>query len=217
MIKSRYRHFLILNVLMLSIVLFNSSLNAQQVLHRVAWVSDGDTIMIDDGRRIRYIGINAPEIAHDDKPAEPFGYEAAELNRRMVLGKFVRLEPDQQSHDQYGRLLAYVFLADGTCINQKMIREGLAYCLPQPPNLKYEDRLLEIQRLAMSTRKGIWPQWKNRHERVIGNKRSRRFHSVNCSFGEKTEKRNLVIFSSPWEAFQSGFAPCKRCITLRAD
>jgi len=85
---------------------------------RVRWVDDGDTIVLIDDRRVRYIGINAPEIEHGDQPADPFGYEARELNRRLVFRKKVRLEYENQKTDRHGRVLAYVFLSRGTFVNQ---------------------------------------------------------------------------------------------------
>ncbi|MBW2406005.1 MAG: thermonuclease family protein [Deltaproteobacteria bacterium] len=81
------------------------------------WVHDGDTIVLTDGRYVRYIGINAPEIAHDNHKAEAFGYEAKNYNKSLVRSKTVRLEFDKEKYDRHGRLLAYVFLLNGTFIN----------------------------------------------------------------------------------------------------
>ncbi|MDX2498082.1 MAG: thermonuclease family protein, partial [Desulfobacterales bacterium] len=62
----------------------------------VKWVSDGDTIVLGDGRHVRYIGINAPEIAHDNQKAEAFGYTAKKYNQSLVRSKKVRLEVDKE-------------------------------------------------------------------------------------------------------------------------
>lgn len=179
---------------------------------KVRWVDDGDTIVLADGTRVRYIGINAPEIAHADRAAEPFGYAAAKFNKSMVMKKMVRLEFDSERLDRYGRTLAYVFLSDGQMINIEMLKQGLAYFMPRKPNIKYTGRLLAAQQGAMSSGKGIWRNWKEKKQGYIGNQRSQRFHRLNCSFGKKTGKRNRVLLTNRWEAFWLGYAPCKRCI-----
>ena len=179
---------------------------------RVKWVSDGDTIVLADGRHVRYIGINAPEIAHDNCKAEPFGYAAKKYNQYLVGSKKVRLEFDKERHDRYGRLLAYIFLADGTFVNKTMIEKGYAYVLPRNPNVKYERLLLQSQRDAMSKNRGMWQNWKEKEGEYVGNKFSRRFHSKTCLYGKKIKKRNRIIFKRKWDAFWSGFAPGKRCL-----
>lgn len=178
----------------------------------VKWVDDGDTIVLSNGQRVRYLGINTPEIAHENRPAEPFGATARVYNQKMVLGKQVRLETDQQRFDHYGRVLAYVFLNDGTFVNAKLVAEGYAYCLFKRPNTKYQSRLLEIQRHAMEARKGMWRNWHEEHSRYLGNKKSRRFHRPNCSFGKRSRQSNQQFFKTQWDAFWAGYAPCKKCL-----
>nr|MBC8361511.1 thermonuclease family protein [Candidatus Desulfatibia profunda] len=81
-----------------------------QELFKVRWVNDGDTVVLTDGRHVRYIGINAPEIDHENQRAEPYGYQAKKYNEKLVLSKTICLQFDKEQYDQYGRLLAYVFL-----------------------------------------------------------------------------------------------------------
>ena len=113
------------------------------------WVSDGDTIVLTGDERVRYLGINAPEIAQDGKPGEFYGEEAKIFNKKLVLGCWVRLELGEKRRDRYGRLLAYVFLEDGTFVNGELVREGLAHLLRRETKLRYWDRLLEFQRQAL--------------------------------------------------------------------
>lgn len=183
-----------------------------QTWHTVQWIIDGDTIVLENGRNVRYIGINAPEIAHKNRKAEPFGNFAFLLNKKLVLGKRVRLKTDHDMYDRYGRQLAYLFLADGALINADLVRMGAAYCLPIKPNDKYENTLLEAQHRAMTAGRGIWQDWPQKPEKLLGNNNSRRFHRLTCSFGKKTENRNRICFSNRWAAFKAGFAPCKKCI-----
>ncbi len=177
----------------------------------VQWVDDGDTIVLEDGRRIRYIGLNAPEVAHEDQPAEPFGEAAKRHNKELVLEKEVRLEPGQEMYDRFGRLLAYVFLRDGTFVNAAMLEQGYAYAYPTKPNDKYEETFLEAQRGAMSERSNMWRLWTEEKSEYIGNSRSKRFHLADCSYGKRTSKKNRVMFEKTWDAFWEGYAPCKQC------
>ncbi len=181
---------------------------------KVDRVIDGDTIVLSDGRHIRYIGINALEIDHDNKKAEPFGYKGKNFNKKLVFEKKVRLEFDKEEHDQYGRVLAYVFTEDSIFVNKRMVEQGYAYCLYRKPNVKYGKVLLKFQRDAMSAKRGIWSNWKEKEDLYLGNRRSKRFHSKECPFGKRIGKINRKVFTSKWDAFWAGFAPSKRCVEL---
>ena len=206
------KYFLYLQLILLSVFLFSRTAGVQEC-NKVKWVNDGDTIVLSDGQHVRYIGINAPEIAHDNHKAEAFGYAAKKYNQSRVQSKKVRLELDKEKYDRYGRLLAYIYLLDGTFINKEMIEKGFAYLLPRSPNVKYEKMLLQTQRDAMSAKQGMWHNWNEQEgEEYLGSKISKRFHLKTCSYGKRIEKRNRVFFTRKWDAFWSGFAPCKRCM-----
>jgi len=177
----------------------------------VEWINDGDTIILSDGRRVRYIGINTPEVAHKDQPAEPFAQKAHSYNRKLVQGKKVRLENDQQLTDTYGRTLAYVFLRDGTFVNAALIQAGYAYCLYVKPNTRYYLKLRDQQRGAMRRHKGMWMFRLKQGDDYIGNSNSRRFHSRSCYFGKQIRPSRRMVFDSLWEAFYEGYAPCRKC------
>jgi endonuclease YncB( thermonuclease family) len=185
---------------------------APQVRGSVRWVDDGDTIVLEGGERVRYLGINTPEIAHGNQPAEPYGDEAYRFNRSLVLGRRVKLELGEQGRDQYGRLLAYVFLEDGTFVNGELVRLGYAHLLRRQPNLPYWDRLLQLQRQALKEKKGIWSIPVDKPENsYLGNKRSWVFHRPHCPFGLKTAAGNQVRFSDRYEALYQGYSPGRRC------
>ena len=189
-----------------------------QPWYRVTGVYDGDTIVLEDGRCVRYIGINTPETAHPPKVAEPFGNEARKANQALVYRKKVRLEFDHERFDRYGRHLAYVFLENDTFVNLSLIEKGVAYCLPRYPNLRFARVFLTTQRRAMTAARGIWRDWPRppKREKLVGNRRSRRFHRSTCPYGRKTGERHRQVFSNRWDAFWAGFAPCRQCIkTLR--
>lgn len=126
---------------------------------RVVRVVDGDTIVVAiDGEeyRVRYIGIDTPETVHPDKPVEWMGPEASAANKALVEGKTVYLEKDISETDQYDRLLRYVFLEDGTFVNAELVRLGYAQVSTYPPDVRYVDLYLEMQRAAQAAGRGLW-------------------------------------------------------------
>jgi len=191
-------------------VSFIAAVGAEETVF-VRWVDDGDTIVLADGRRVRYIGINAPEVAHNEKKAERLGPEAKRINRRMVYHARVRMELDTEKFDRYGRLLAYIFAGGDRLVNREMLLLGYAYCLYRFPNTRYHESLLEAQRAAMQAGKGIWGDWKRKGDGVIGNRASRRFHLAGCLLAKQIAPRNRVRFKASWEAFWQGYAPAKDC------
>lgn len=213
MIKTLKIYYAVISFLFL--ILFVGNYAYSYELYEVKWVDDGDTIILEDGRKIRYIGINAPEIDHKDNKAEPYAYKAKQFNKNLVYLKKVRLEFDSEKYDKYGRVLAYVFLSDGTFVNNEIIDKGFAYCLPIPPNLMYEKLFLKSQQNAMSLKTGIWQNWKDSNNEYVANIKSKRFHKNKCRFAGKISKRNIIYFNTKWDAFWEGFAPCKKCFMDR--
>lgn len=121
----------------------------------VTRVIDGDTIVIEGGYRIRYIGIDTPETKHPEKPVEYFGKEASEFNKNLVMGKEIILEYDVQKFDRYGRLLAYVYV-NGVFVNAKLAEKGYARVLTVPPNIKHKGLFLDMQKRARAGEEGLW-------------------------------------------------------------
>ncbi len=121
-------------------------------LYRVLRVVDGDTIVVEGGEHVRYLGVDAPE-THGTP--ECYGREATERNRQLVEGKRVRLEADRRDRDRYGRLLRWVWV-DGTLVNEQLIREGYATVYRDEPAAKYMDRLLAAEAEARGRGAGLW-------------------------------------------------------------
>lgn len=122
---------------------------------RVTRVIDGDTIELENGERVRYVGIDTPETVDPRKPVQCFGVEASKKNKELVEGKSVRLERDITDRDKYNRLLRYVWVGD-TFINLALIEEGYAQSYSYPPDIKYQGQFVEAQRQARETNKGLW-------------------------------------------------------------
>jgi micrococcal nuclease len=184
---------------------------------KVKWVADGDTIILQDGRHVRYIGIDTPEIDHPHQPAQPMSYAALAANRRLVDGRRLRLVYDREKRDRYGRTLAYVYRSDGLFVNAELVRMGFAHVLYRFPNTANAADLLSAQRQAMVARKGIWRLVKTDEappRPYLGNRRSMRFHSPDCPLGKKIAARNRIRLKNQWAAFWEGYAPAKGCVVF---
>ena len=119
-----------------------------------AQVKDGDTIVLTDGRKVRYLGIDTPELSSTDPRELEFARLAKQVNAELVQGVKLRLEYDVERYDQYNRLLAYLFLPDGRMVNLELVRRGLARVLLKPPNLRFRDELVQAQRQAIEAAPG---------------------------------------------------------------
>lgn len=122
---------------------------------RVEKVFDGDTILLTTGEVVRYQGIDTPEIAHLPKKAECYGEIAKKRNEKLVLGKNIRLVKDETNYDYYGRLLRYIYV-DGELINEKLVREGMAFVVIYPPDEKFSDQLKKTEGIARKENIGVW-------------------------------------------------------------
>jgi micrococcal nuclease len=130
---------------------------------RVVRTVDGDTIQVrlaSGVEKVRYIGIDTPEVHHPTRGEEPGGRAATEVNRRLVGNRAVRLEPDVQARDHYGRLLAYVWVTgpDGAeiMVNAELVRLGYAAVLTVPPNVRHAELFRKLAAEAREQHRGLW-------------------------------------------------------------
>lgn len=140
---------------------------------RVLRVVDGDTIEVRlDGRDeyVRLIGVDTPETVKPDTPVQCFGERASHFTKRTLTGRRVRLVSGVEPRDVYGRLLAYVFLAQPTLnvskhvespqrdrlFNAVLVRRGLARSLTIPPNDRFAPRFRRLELAAARTGRGLW-------------------------------------------------------------
>ncbi len=143
---------------MLVSLLVLSGIVAAQDFYLCTRVVDGDTIIVEiesKQEKVRLIGVDTPETVHPSKPVEYFGKEASIFTKNMVEGKRVRLEHDWQRRDKYGRLLAYVYLEDGTFLNAEIIKQGYGFAYTKYP-FKYLDEFRQYEREARDNNKGLW-------------------------------------------------------------
>ncbi len=175
----------------------------------VTKIIDGDTVQLDSGEIVRYLGIDTPEIATKDSGPEFYAREAARYNKKLVFMKKVRLEFDVEKKDQYSRLLAYVFVKD-VFVNAELVKHGYAKAMVKPPNLKYKDTLVSYQKKAMDEERGLWQEKKRESESsYVGNKRSYLLHRPSCKLVGKISDKNRIIFRSRMDAIRIGYSPCR--------
>jgi micrococcal nuclease len=125
---------------------------------KVTRVVDGDTIEVEiDGQayKVRYIGIDTPETVHPSKPVQCFGPEASARNKELVEGKTVGVEKDVSETDDFGRLLRYVWVGS-EMVNATLVSSGYAQVATYPPDVKYQQHFLDLQRQARDAGLGLW-------------------------------------------------------------
>ena len=149
------------------VIPFGRSSNYSDILVKRA--VDGDTLVLETGERVRLIGIDTPEMHESDKlfrdarrsgqdvkTIQALGRRAYEFTKNLVEGKRVSLEFDVEKRDKYGRILAYVYLKDGTFVNAEIVKQGYASLMTYPPNVKYVDLFSRLYREARENNRGLW-------------------------------------------------------------
>ena len=125
---------------------------------RVTHVSDGDTIVVllrGRSEKVRYIGIDTPESVKEDTPVQCFARQASEENERLVGRRWVRLVFDRELRDDYGRLLAYVYVGS-VLVNAELVRRGYARTLRIEPNTAKAGELARLEARAARAGRGLW-------------------------------------------------------------
>lgn len=149
-------------IVMLLLLVINTSCNsveksAKYEFFAVTKIVDGDTFYIETGEKIRLIGVDTPETRRSKrKPVGYYGKEAKAYVTKLLEGKRVRLEYDVGRFDRYRRTLAYVYLEDGTFLNALLVKEGYANVMTVPPNVKYAEEFVKLEREARENNRGLW-------------------------------------------------------------
>jgi len=204
---------------------------------RVTRVIDGDTIEIEGGEHVRYIGIDAPETVDPRKEVQCFGIEASKKNKEFVEGKTVRLEKDITDRDKYGRLLRYVWVDSPSAgseqalfVNLELVKQGFATSDSYPPDIKYQKEFLEAEKEAREVKRGLWEacvasitptvqvQEPSKSQcNIKGNisaSGEKIYHLPECGSYAKTqidEKRGERWFCSEEEALEAGWRKALNC------
>ena len=132
-------------------------------LAKVIEVLDGDTIVIEGGEQVRYIGVDSPEGA-PETTSVCYAAEAKAANAILVAGKTIRLVRDTNDRDPLNRLLRYVYVETangGLMINEKLVLDGAAKATPYPPDVKFEARFATAEIEAKTAKRGLWATYSN--------------------------------------------------------
>jgi len=180
----------------------------------VTRVVDGDTIHVglsDGDWSVRLIGINTPETG------QYYFEEAKDKMEELVGGKAVLLKKDVSETDRYGRLLRYVYLGD-LFVNAEMVKEGYAQAATYPPDVKYADLFVSLEREARENGLGLWATAspspspsQTTAANYIGNSNTKVFHRPTCRYVSQIAPEHIVYFSTREEAISAGYRPCKVC------
>lgn len=166
-------------------------------------VYDGDTLTLLNGKRVRLLGIDTPELA----PKQPFAEEAKAFVKSRCQQKEIYV--DSAGSDRYGRLLAYIYVKEGgkfLNINEALVAEGLAnvYTVGDAVNQK----LIGLQKEARKNRKGVWSTFDHK-EIVYKTKNGRAFHRPGCTHLKPHWKLTPIRADL---AIDRGFHPCRACM-----
>lgn len=131
-------------------------INSGHSYYQVKKVYDGDTVLLSNGNKVRFLGINTPEVEGRHKSAQAGGEEAKRWLQKTLKNKKIRLEKDVEKQDKYNRLLAHLFTKDKQHINLELVKRGLATVNIHPPNLKYTNELIKAQQQAEQNKLGVW-------------------------------------------------------------
>jgi micrococcal nuclease len=199
----------VLSLILLVFFLSNAQAKEQEFL--VTKVLDGDTIMLENGDIVRYIGVETPELGKKDGGPQFYAREAAKYNKQLVLLKKVRLEFDKERKDDAGRTLAYVYVKN-TFVNGELVRLGYARTAIHPPNIAHRGHLAECEREAIRKDNGLWQEVKKETEPYyIGNKHTYVFHKPSCAIVNRMPEKNRIIFRNRPDPIKIGYTPCKKC------
>lgn len=143
---------------------------------QVRHVVDGDTVILTDGRHVRLIGINSPELGKAGTADEPLAAAARERLSDLVRGQTLRLRAGRDPVDRYGRRLADLCLADGRSVQEILLGEGLASTIVVPPNTEHAEAFMAREAEARRARRGLWG------ERYYAPLPADRIHGENTGF-----------------------------------
>ncbi len=179
-------------------------------------VVDGDTIYLDNGEKIRFVGVNTPERGVE-------GYITSKnFVQKLCLNKKVGVDVDDSKHsDKYGRTLGVV-IVDGKNVNEMLLKEGLAEIMYMPPsefypfdwansNTHVANTHSSSSSSSSHTPTGTQSTSSSDSANYVGNANTGKFHVSSCSSVKDMSEGNKVFFSNRNDAVNQGYDPCKRC------
>ena len=181
-------------------------LSAEQLVANKIY--NGERIKLSSGEKVRYIGIDAPG------EGDFFFEECRQANKKLVGQQKITIEYDVRRKDGNGDLLGYVYAGD-VFVNVQLLKNGFVIAYIVPPNQKYADLFISLQKEARKKRRGIWAfEDPNDEAYYIASKGSRKFHRPNCRVARELSFDKRVIFRTKDEALSKGYSQDWRCNPL---
>lgn len=172
---------------------------------RVLKIIDGDTIVLTDGRDVRYMCVNTPE------RGEPYYEAARRLNHDLVYGKTITMYFGERAIDRYGRTLAMVYIGE-LSVAEALITSGLAVVYGFTDNQKFLPPLIIKQREAMEQQLGLWSNLpEGDDEFYLASTVGFRFHRPHCESVSQIRQERRMRYDSQRAAFYDGLSPCGQC------
>jgi micrococcal nuclease len=165
----------------------------------VVRVVDGDTIEITSGQRVRYIGMDTPELTGT---VGCYAQEAANKNKELVEGKEIEMEKDVSETDRYGRLLRYIYV-NGVMVNETLVKDGYAQVATYPPDVKNKDLFLAAEQDARNNSRGLWGSTCACNQEIVSssctacNTSTKTMQNYDCTTYQQTQTDNSCAYLCP--------------------
>jgi micrococcal nuclease len=174
----------------------------------------GDTVRLKGGKILKYIGLDTYSPESKIPQAREYGQRALEFNHQLTAGKKIGIQWGPKLRDKQGKLLGYVWLQDGTFVNEEMLREGWAKAKITVPNIDFADQFRDWEFEAKKSRKGIWLTEvidPNSLKRFLGDKNTKIYYLPDSPELERIPESYLVEFNSRVDAKAAGYRACFSC------
>ena len=176
--------------------------------YTVTKIYSGNRLKTEAGVKVQYIGLDVPS------KAQFFFDECKKANKNLVDKKEITIEFDVNKRKNNKELLGYVYVGD-FFVNAQLLKNGFAIAYIQPPNQKYADLFIALQKEARKKRRGIWEfEDPSDEPYYAGSKSSRKFHRPGCRIAKNMSFDKRVVFRNKDEALNKGYAPDWRCNPL---
>ena len=172
----------------------------------------GDTVRLKGGKTLKYISVDAYSPDSTLPLNREYGQKAQEFNQKLVAGRTIGVEWGPKLRDKQGRLLGYVYLEDGTFINEELLREGWAKARIVVPNTSHAEDFRKWEMGARRDKKGIWEKEPDDPiNQYVGEKNTKIYYFPDSPELEKIPEAQLVYFNSRVDAKAAGYRACFTC------
>ena len=202
------RHRILFFLITAAVFLLSAKLLAGEKI-TVKKVYNGNNIKLEDGTKLKYIGVDSPT-----KKRLPFYKICKEANRQLVNKKEIAIKLDMLEKNKRGKMLAYVYVGD-MFVNAELIKRGFALACNIPPNERYKDKFISLQKEARENKRGLWNfEDISTEPYYVGSMLRKEFHRPECFHAMHLEFEDRLILRTKKEALRMGYRQDWRCCPL---